>query len=438
MIVAATTDAASGPGSVSAQTAAITTWIGTASAQTFTLRRLRIFSATAAGAIFNALPFVTPDSGLSNNTLNGGDNLQDNRGDGTLNYTATSGPPGAGVANGPYAVGVTLNGINTLNYVGSTEVIGGGGGFQGSVTGLTVVNDTGSTGGLTLGGVGQGLSTALTQVNIVGYAPFGGILLGFVPMFQARIATSAGTSTAPLAVAISGAVGGNALNGAAVLAVSTDGSAGSATSPNAAYTEWDLTVNATAALELSQSPSVGGVSIGGVTTLKLIGAGDVALGQDHVGNWQNLTTIDASGETGAVTITGATSGPGSSNSLVSSSNPDGLFGSVAGLLNEGTGFGGGKFGLTKFDLGTGVTVLDASAATTAEIAALTTTGTAIAGNEIMVANTVLNAATSTTFAGIAGFEDVGIAFVSGATTINDAICRPRSRPSSSRRQRAAL
>ena len=228
------------------------------------------FATAAAGAVFTAAPVVA-SSGLLNNTLNAGDNLQDSSKDGTLNFTASDNS----FSNPPFAVGVEMNGIKTLNYIGSMSFADDRGGFQGNVTGLTVVNDTGSTGGLTLGGTAQGLNTSLTNVNITGYAPIGGIGFGTTPMFQAQIAAAAGTSATPLAVAISGQVGSSAFGGAAVLAVSTDGSAGTAASPNAAYTEWDLTLNSNADLQLSQGPVVYGVSVGGVTTLKLSGAGNV-------------------------------------------------------------------------------------------------------------------------------------------------------------------
>ena len=68
--------------------------------------------------------------------------------------------------------------------------------------------------------------------------------------------------------------------------------------------------------------------------------------------------------------------------------------------------------MTTVDLGTGMTLLDASAASATEIAGLTTTGALVAGSEIIVANSVANAATSTTeFGGIAGFDTLGLAFV---------------------------
>jgi hypothetical protein len=215
------------------------------------------------------------------------------------------------------------------------------------------------------------------------------------------------------------------------LEVSTDGPAGTAASPNAAYTEWDLTLNANSDLQLSQggvqSGGGGGVaSVGGVTTLKLSGAGKVGLGQDFKGNWQKLTTIDST-STGANWITGATAG--GTNAFASPTNPGGLFGSLAGLLDEGTGIGGGTFAVTAVALGSGGTLLDASAANAIEIKALATTGTLVPGSEIIVANTVVNAATTPTeFGGIAGFDTLGLAFVAtppvGGTTLDQSQLPP--------------
>jgi hypothetical protein len=396
---------------------------------TFTLTPgVDAFSTSTPHAVFNAFPVVAT-SGLLNNTLNVGDNLQDSVGDGTLNYTASD----SSFSNPAYAVGVTLNGIKTLNFIGDMSKHDKGGGFQGSITGLTAVNDIGSTGGLELGGIGQGLVTPLAAVAISGYAPIGGIGTATPPMFEAFISALAGTSTTPLAMAITGPVGnlvgssGKAGVGAAVLDVATDGSPGAAASPNAAYGEWDLTLNSNANLELSQGGWVKGgpniASVGGVTTLKLSGAGSVFLGQDFAGDWQKLTTIDASGETGAVVITGASAGVGANthgagNAFGTALDPTWLLGSDAGLLDEGSG----TFALTTFDLGAGLNVLDVSSATATELAALTTTpGAAVAAdNVIIVSNAAATTSSTATFANISGFATLGVTGIGagGAGTID--------------------
>jgi hypothetical protein len=368
------------------------------------------FSTAASGAVFNAFPFFS-SSGLVNNTLNAGDNLTDTAGDGTLNYTASS----SSFSNPNYAVGVTMSGIKTLNYTGSFSFGGDNGGFQGAVTGLTVVNDTGSTGGLQLGGVGQGLVTPLTNVNISGYAPIGGIFDDTPAMFMGIISAGAGTSTTPLAVTISGPVGSSVARGAAVLSVATDGSPGTAASPNAAYSAWDLTLNSTAFLQLEQSNTAPtfapAPSVGGVTTLTLSGAGNAFLGQDVAGDWQKLTTIDASAETGTVVITGASAGV-FHNAFGSAADPTWLLGSAAGFLNEGIT---GTFALTTFDLGTGTNVLDVSSASPTELAALTTTpaATVATDNVIIVDDAVATTTSTATFAHIAGFESLGVTAAGG-------------------------
>ena len=150
--------------------------------------------------------------------------------------------------------------------------------------------------------------------------------------------------------------------------------------------------------------------VGAAKALTLTAANTIAVGQDAPGDWQLLTSIDASATKGAVWIAGATSGAGSTNSTVSGTNPDGLFGSTTGLLDEGTGVGGGTFALTSVKLGTGKMFLDASAATAAQIAALKTTGAVVAGNEIVVAGAVADTAS---FANIAGFDTLGVAAAAG-------------------------
>ena len=285
-------------------------------------------------------------------------------------------------------------------------------GFQGNISGLTTVNDNASLFGVQVGGAGHGLNTALTNININNYA---GPTAGAPPVISAIIAAAAGSAANTIKVGITGPLGSAADLSAGQILVSNDGPAGTAASPDLSYGTWDITANSTSFLQLDQ----GGV--GGATALTLAGAGTIGLGQDAAGHWQLLKSIDASGTTGAVDITGATSVVGGTNSAASGTNPDGLFGSAAGLLNEGTGFGGGSFALNLVKLGTGLTWLDASAANATEIAALTTTGVVVAGNEIVVANSVVNAATTTaTFGGIAGFDTLGIAFGAGATTLNEA------------------
>jgi len=115
------------------------------------------YTATAAGAVYNALPEGNPPLGTTN-TLNVGDNLQDPFNDGILNYTGSF-----SFINPAFANGVTLNGIATAN-ITSLGVLTG---FAGNITGLhTATVTAGSTGNVQLGTAAVGLNTALQTVNL--------------------------------------------------------------------------------------------------------------------------------------------------------------------------------------------------------------------------------------------------------------------------------
>jgi hypothetical protein len=112
--------------------------------------------------------------GLANNTLNTGDDLETKgaaTGASTLTYVTTSNMT---AANPPFAQGITMNGINTLNITNNNTVAGAGmsvtAGFDGKITGLLVENNTNSVGPVALGATGQGLGTLLTNINISGNA----------------------------------------------------------------------------------------------------------------------------------------------------------------------------------------------------------------------------------------------------------------------------
>ena len=132
------------------------------------------------------------------------------------------------------------------------------------------------------------------------------------------------------------------------------------------------------------------------------------MGKRLPGNWQLLTTVDLSKGTGTEFVTGATSDVGS-QARASVGNPGWLFGSGFGLLDEGVA---GTFALTSVLLGSGLTIVDVSAASAAQVAALTTAaGTGVTvnpGNEIIVKNSVATSPLAATFAKIGGFSDLGI------------------------------
>jgi len=356
-----------------------------------------VINTNFANAVFVANPDVT-QLGLNVNTLNNGDNLKTADGKGTLNYTA------AGVAfgaNPPLATGITMDGISTANITGVTPGVLVG--FQGNVTGLLVENNLNSQGGVVIGGPGQGLHTLLTNINITNFAGGNGVVMNDV-----RIDNTKADLTKTIAIKLTGGQLGTTAAGAAnEIRISDDLGGGTAANPNKTYGTWELTVDNNANLQLDQSDVAAGV--GGATNLVLKGKGDVAVGQDAPGDWQLLQKIDASAATGKVVITGASS-PGTGgvlgNAFASVANPSWLFGSNAGLLNNPTGWS-----LTSVLLGSGVTFLDVSAATEAQVKALTTTPLAagpVAGSEIIVKSAVANTLTTDTFTNIKGFTVLGI------------------------------
>ena len=368
------------------------------------------FTASAAGQVFNALPFVTA-LGLGNNTLNTGDNLQTTgaaTGTAILNYTTAA----AFAANPPFAAGVTMNGVATAN-ITNADTSAAPAGFTGSITGLLVENNTNSIAPVTLGETGQGLKTLLTNINISGNAvtPTPGVDNHVNTVI---LAAAAGDATKTISIGITGPLGSTAAENAAILAISNDLGGGTAASPNLTYGTWSITAANTANLQLDQSVTTGALGaiaaeggVGGATALTLAGAGNYGLGQDAAGDWQLLKSIDETTTTGRVIVAGATAG-NATNFLASAANPLWLFGSDAGLLDD-TGAG---FNLTSVKLGGGLDVLDISSATAAQVAALTTgPGTGVTvnpGNIIIVQDSVATTGSATTFKNIAGFSTLGI------------------------------
>jgi hypothetical protein len=359
------------------------------------------FTTSLANATFNALPTV--QSGLAVNTLNVGDSAVDTAGDGTLNLTTAPQTTGA---NPAFATGVTLTGISTANINGQSGAPLTG--FSGTITGLKVANIlAGDIDAIQLGIPNNGLKTLLTNININGYAGPAD------DAFTAIIAAGAADLTKTISIGITGNLGTTVADGAAELAISNDLGGGTAASPNNTYGTWAITAANTANLQLEQSFSEGGV--GGATGLNLAGAGVIAVGQATAGNWQLLTKIDSSKATNTVFLTGATSGA-ASQARASTANPGWLFGSDAGLLNDP----GGSFAVTSVLLGAGLTFLDVSSASAAQVAALTTgpgAGVTVnTGNEIIVSDAVATTTSTATFANIKGFATLGIAGPGG--TVN--------------------
>ncbi len=384
------------------------------------------FTTSVAGAIFNA-PLVASTSQFSQGsnvnlqTLTVGNSLIDTVGDGTLNAAFNQYAPVPSATGTEFVVpNVTLQGISTANLTVVTYAIQG---FQGSagtsstgtgITGLTTVNDFNSLAGIQLGGVGNGLNTALTNVNITGFSGGTGALL-----FAEYLNPKAGAASNTINVSVAGLLGNTTSGQSDVLFFGAAGNPGTSGAPSLSYGTWALTVNSAADLQLEQN------GVGAATQLTLSGDSSVALGQDDVGNWQKLTTINASASTSDVTITGwasefgsnignlfltagATAGVGTDGG---GNNPYGLFGSDVGLLD-------GNTALTTYDLSTGVNFLDVSSFSAANLANLKTVqgSNALTDNEIVVSDGAATTILGATFAGIKGFQVLGVTGIDG--TIN--------------------
>jgi hypothetical protein len=408
-------------GTVDPYAASVTEYTLTAAQDTFTT--------STAGVLFNA-PLQTSNnqfsSGSNTNlqTLTPNDSLVDSVGDGKLNVvfnqTGSGSSAGGNPATGTELVvpGVTLQGVPTATLTSVTDVQWQG--FQGNVIGLTTVNVPTSLAGILLGGdaltgsSGNGLNTALTNVNVTNFAGGIGQLL-----FGAYIAAAAGSATNTINVTLSGLLGSTnllqAVGGADSLFFGADGNPGVTGAPSVSYGTWALTVNSNANLQLWQN------GVGAATAVTLAGPGNVSLGQDVAGNWQNLTSIDASASTGNVTITGFSSEdpdnignlfiPGGVGTGATGNNPYGLFGAAAGLLD-------GNTALTSYKFSTGVNFLDVASFGLANLANLVTTPGANAKNTntIVVNDPVATTIVASTFAGIKGFQILGVDNIGG--TIN--------------------
>jgi len=251
----------------------------------------------SAGATFKALPIFNQFTGFNGDTLNAGDTATDNVGDGTLNATVV-GTNSAGVATG-FVTPLNLTGITTATV---TNLSGAAFGFAGNIIGLTNATlATGSTGSLQIGGsaigaaaAGSGVSTALQTVNINANQGFSAYMKaaavsGAADAITVNLGTNVGTAT-------------TAGTGAKVVVFGNDSATvGTAGTPQNVYeTE---TINASAASAVTLSNGVTGVL--STKAMVLTGAGSLAVSAGAAGQFVKLTSIDASAETGGVTLTGA-------------------------------------------------------------------------------------------------------------------------------------
>ena len=344
------------------------------------------FNVTTPQTLFVALPVLTQVGTLvvNLNTIRAGDTAVDTVGDGALTQVIVASPPNT-TLNPPLVTGVTLTGIATLTVTNSSGVNGG---FSGAITGLKTVTDQNSTPGslVTLGsiaGAPDGLATAVTTLNM------SNSLAGFT----AWIAASQLASPQTITINLNGNQGA-AANKATPIATSPTGSGLPVVfAPDAGvagYSNW--IINATNAnqsqfLELGQGNltnlnGTAGVGPGTAATLAVIGAGNVELSSANTigGDWALLRTLDLSGSTGAVTVTGSAA---NSNGGYYTAGSVGVAlaggvqqSNIAGLLTPGTAT---PIALTSVLGSKGTTFVDLSGMTSANINAMTKINVA-AGN----------------------------------------------------------
>ena len=263
------------------------------------------FTATTAGQVFSALPFVTA-LGLANNTLNTGDDLEATgaaAGTAVLKYSTTSGFFDA--ANPIFANGVTMNGVGEADITNNSFF--GTAGFTGNITGLTTaVLEAGSVGDVQLGLDSQGLNTALANVTVNASEDF---TAWMTP-------TAFGTGTDAVTVTLGGVDTTVTLNDTSVGATNTLGYgtitvASGGGSPNILELDTNATTTST-------------VVATGAQNLEIFGS---AL------NIANLSTFDGSAATGNIEAFFFGRGTGALSATGGSGNDDFVFGTVNGTAN---------------------------------------------------------------------------------------------------------
>ncbi len=357
-----------------------------ASPSNFTLG-LDALSSNIANANFNAPLIFNAPTGTLLASLQAGDSAID---------TAPS--TGPGLSNGGNltamlnaatpVVDVTLKGIPTHSV---TSLIAGGG-YSGDITGLVILNNRNSTGGLTVGAIGNGIdrggsggsntmpATLLATINVSNSPGSGANTLAIV-----SAAALAGAADA-ITMNVIGATGTSTLGtGAAQIVVHNDGAAGTAASPNNAYEVETITTTATTFLQLSNASS----GVLSTTSLKLEGAGSLQLSAAAPGDFARLVSIDASAQTGGVSITGTTN---------ISATGAAFNAGAAGLLASNTA-------LISFIGGSGADRLDLSGMTAAQIAAFIALDGGVGIDTLVLASAAVN---TTAALPNAGFETIAV------------------------------
>ena len=336
------------------------------------------------GAVFTAPLAFNGGTGTQIQTLQSGDSVADTANDGTLTATLNA---------GVLVTGFTMSGVKTLN-VTANNAAGTGDGFSGTITGLQVVNNNSSTEPVILGATANGLKTALTTYNSNNVASTPGS--GFAAFIAA--AALSGNSDA-ITISLTGNLGaanttGTGASSVSVLVFAPDAGANG-------YETWTITSNNAEFLYLGQSQGAGGLigsGLGSGAHIVLNGAGSVELNAGTAGDWANLKTIDATAETGSVTLTGA------------AANAAGAYGSAAGTVFAGLLTSGASIIAPTSIKGstTAANFVDLSGLTLANTDAMTAvTGNTATGitNTLILTNAVVEQTAA--LSGESGFQVIG-------------------------------
>ncbi len=381
--IAATNETAA---SVTAAKAATDAYIASAPGpqSNFTLA-IDTLTASGQNANFNAPLVFNAPSGAVIQSLQSGDSATD-----------TAPPTGTGLSNGGTFTAtlnaaavplVTLKGIPT-----HTVTALAASGYSGDITGLVTFNNLQSAAGITIGTLGSGIDKG----GVAGTTTTGATLLSTVNLNN--VTGTAGTTIFVNTAALAGAADslninaigplgtGTALGGASTVSVKND-TAALGVAMNGYET---INLNATAATNIALADAASGIA--STTRINLSGAGLITLwSQASEAHFTKLTTIDASTQTGGVTVNGGVAGTGVTVGAV----------------------------ITSFKGGTGADSLDISTMTAAQVQAITLGnldgGTGTARDTLILGSNAggTGAANSLVALNNSNFETIGVSTLGG-------------------------
>ena len=367
--------------SVTAAKAATTAFIATAPGPqlNFTLG-IDALTTSAQNANFNAQLIFNPGTGLLVQSLQTGDSAVDTA---PLSTTGNGGTFTATLNSVAVTPLVTLQGIPTHSVTSITA----GSGYTGNTTGvsgLVTLNNNNSTASLTIGSAGAGIdkggvaATTTTGATLLSTVNVNSVTAGATTVFVNTAALAGAADSLSInATGTFGATG--ALN---TVSVKNDTAAAGA----AANTYETITVGASGATFMNLADGTSGIL--STTTLNVTGAGATTLSGGGIAeNFSLLKTINASTQTGGLTVTGLATG-------------------ATGLLAGAV--------LTSFKGGTGADSVDLSFMTAAQLQAITATnldgGTGTARDTLVLSNAEL---TGTGTVNQTGFEIISSTLLTG-------------------------